>query len=82
MLRILTHADALPLKSCPMVPAGSVMESFLPLQDDRIRYNGQPIALVVADSFDHATEAAGRVRIAYETGLAVADIDDPTARPI
>ena len=82
VLRILTHADALPLKSCPMVPAGSVMESFLPLQDDRIRYNGQPIALVVADSFDHATEAAGRVRIDYETELAVADIDDPTARPI
>ncbi|WP_307756216.1 molybdopterin cofactor-binding domain-containing protein, partial [uncultured Bradyrhizobium sp.] len=82
VLRILTHADALPLKSCPMVPAGSVMESFLPLQDARIRYNGQPIALVVADSFEHATEAAGRVRIDYETELAVADIDDPAATSI
>ena len=48
VLRILTHADAIALKSSPMVPVGSVMESFRPLQDDHILYNGQPIALVVA----------------------------------
>ncbi len=80
VLRILTRSDALPLQSCAMVPAGSVMESFLPLQDDRIRYSGQPIALVIADSFDHATEAASRVRVEYKSEPAVADIDDPMAK--
>src|SRR3984957_7013896 len=82
VLRILTHADALPLKSCPMVPAGSVMESFLPLQDDRIRYNGQPIALVVADSFDHATEAAGGCAMDYETDRPAPALETPRLRPL
>jgi xanthine dehydrogenase YagR molybdenum-binding subunit len=30
------------------------------LQDDAVHYNNQPIALVVADTFEHAREAAAR----------------------
>jgi xanthine dehydrogenase YagR molybdenum-binding subunit len=36
------------------------------LQDDRVHYNGQPIGLVVADTFEHATAAAHLVRITYD----------------
>ena len=43
------------------------------LQDDGVRYNGQPIGLVVADTFEHAREAADLVRVRYETEPAVLD---------
>jgi len=43
------------------------------LQDDGVRYNGQPIGLVVADTFEHAREAANLVRVRYENEAAVLD---------
>jgi xanthine dehydrogenase YagR molybdenum-binding subunit len=36
-----------------------------PLQDNKIRYYGQIIALVVADSFEQARDAAARVKVDY-----------------
>lgn len=44
-------------------PPGNV---FKPLKDDVIRYNGQPIALVVAETFELARYAAERLEILYE----------------
>ncbi|RZJ73052.1 xanthine dehydrogenase family protein molybdopterin-binding subunit [Flavobacterium sp.] len=44
-------------------PPGKV---FKPLSDDRIKYNGQPIALVVADDFETARYAASLVKVEYE----------------
>ena len=41
--------------------------TFRPLHDDRIVYSGQPVALVVAESFDLARHAAGLVQVTYET---------------
>jgi xanthine dehydrogenase YagR molybdenum-binding subunit len=35
------------------------------MQSDRVAYRGQPIALLVADSLETATEAAGLVRAEY-----------------
>lgn len=35
------------------------------LQEDRVYYNGQPVALVVADTFERARDAARRVRMRY-----------------
>ena len=39
---------------------------FRPLHSDRILFNGQPIALVVADSFEAARDAASLVRAEYD----------------
>jgi xanthine dehydrogenase YagR molybdenum-binding subunit len=39
---------------------------FRPLHSDRILFDGQPIALVVAESFEAARDAASLVRAAYE----------------
>ena len=36
-----------------------------PLEDDVIRYYGQYVALVVADTFEHATAAADKIRVSY-----------------
>lgn len=44
-------------------PPGTV---FKPLKDNDIKYNGQPIALVVADSFELARYAATKLDIVYD----------------
>ncbi|KUJ50036.1 xanthine dehydrogenase family protein molybdopterin-binding subunit [Chryseobacterium sp. JAH] len=44
-------------------PPGTV---FKPLKDNDIKYNGQPIALVVADTFELARYAATKLDIVYE----------------
>jgi xanthine dehydrogenase YagR molybdenum-binding subunit len=40
---------------------------FRPLYDDAIHYSGQPVALVVAESFESARHAASLIHITYET---------------
>lgn len=44
-------------------PPGTV---FKPLKDNEIKYNGQPIALVVAETFEMARYAATKINIVYE----------------
>ena len=46
-----------------MAPGGS---PFRPLYDDKIKFNGQPIALVVAEDWETARFAASLVRVDYE----------------
>ena len=43
-------------------------QSYLPLQDDRIHYAGQPIALVVADTLAQAFHAGTLIEVRYEVG--------------
>jgi xanthine dehydrogenase YagR molybdenum-binding subunit len=43
-------------------PTGRALSLF---QDDRVHYNGQPIAVVIAESFEIATHAASLVRTTY-----------------
>jgi xanthine dehydrogenase YagR molybdenum-binding subunit len=45
------------------------------LQEDDVYYNNQPIAVVVADTFEHARDAAARLRIEYERKDAVLDFE-------
>jgi xanthine dehydrogenase YagR molybdenum-binding subunit len=44
-----------------------------------VRYNGETIAAVIAESREQASEAAKLVRITYEETPSVADMDDPKA---
>ncbi|HVY08166.1 MAG TPA: xanthine dehydrogenase family protein molybdopterin-binding subunit [Burkholderiales bacterium] len=66
VIYVLTHdnAPALPQKGRAAVnpPAGRILSL---LQDDVVKYNGQPIAVVVADTFENAMEAAANVNVAY-----------------
>jgi xanthine dehydrogenase YagR molybdenum-binding subunit len=48
---------------------------FRPLSSDEIQYSGQPIALVVAESFEAAREAAGLVGVSYEREPHETDLD-------
>jgi xanthine dehydrogenase YagR molybdenum-binding subunit len=68
VIAILTHDNApeLPQKGKAAVnpPAGRTLSL---LQDDEVHYNGEPIAVVVADSLEIATDAATRLKIDYAT---------------
>ena len=52
----------------PQIGAGrwSLGRDPRPLQDERIHYAGQPVALVVAETFEQACEAARAVSVTYE----------------
>jgi xanthine dehydrogenase YagR molybdenum-binding subunit len=41
-------------------------QPFRPLHDDRILFADQPVALVIAESYEAARDAAGMVRVSYE----------------
>jgi xanthine dehydrogenase YagR molybdenum-binding subunit len=55
-----------------VAPSGS---PFRPLYDDKILFNGQPVALVVAEEFEIARFAASLVRVEYERKPHVTDFD-------
>jgi len=67
VLGVLTHRNApqLPQKGLAAVnpPAGRTLSL---LQDDAVHYNGQPVAVVVADTFERATAASRRVHVSYQ----------------
>ena len=54
-----------------VAPEGS---PFRPLYNDRIMFNGQPIALVVAETSEIARFAASLVRVEYESEAHVTDV--------
>jgi len=68
VLDILTHERRPPMRSMRMffkdmtAPAG---KPFRPLHDANIAYSGQPVALVVAETFEAARYAASLVRLSY-----------------
>lgn len=49
--------------SDPLAPPGS---PFRPFYDEKILYNGQPVALIIADTFETAAYAAGLIEVDYE----------------
>jgi xanthine dehydrogenase YagR molybdenum-binding subunit len=65
-LMVMTHENAMRLpkggKAAVKPPAGRVMSL---LQDDQVHYNGQPIALVVAETLEQCREAARQLVITY-----------------
>jgi xanthine dehydrogenase YagR molybdenum-binding subunit len=77
VIDVLTHENRLPMPGSDsaykddVAPAGS---PFRPLYDDRIRFSGQPIALVLAEDWETARFAASLVHVEYETDAHVTDI--------
>jgi xanthine dehydrogenase YagR molybdenum-binding subunit len=63
VLAVHTHVDPLPLFGGAESGVGY---NWLPLQDNRVRYHGQIVGLVVAESFEQARDAAALVRVDYD----------------
>ncbi|WP_205746752.1 xanthine dehydrogenase family protein molybdopterin-binding subunit [Duganella callida] len=68
VVEVITHLNRPRIRSFDIfykdmtAPGGS---PFRPLYDDRVAYSGQPVALVVAESFEAAREAARLVEVVY-----------------
>ncbi|MGN9907568.1 xanthine dehydrogenase family protein molybdopterin-binding subunit [Phytohabitans sp. LJ34] len=63
-------------------PQPFYVKGFVPLQDNRIHHNGQPVALVVAQTFEQARFAASLVHVEYRAEKPEIAIDDATAEPL
>lgn len=72
VLAVMTHDNAPRLpeggKAAVNPPAGRVLSL---MQDDVVHYNVQPIAVVIADTFERATDAAARVAVSYDQSAPV-----------
>jgi xanthine dehydrogenase YagR molybdenum-binding subunit len=82
VLAVLTHENADRLTPIGRFPSGCGAQGLTPLQDDRIRFTGQPVGVVVAETLEQATDAARRVQVAYKTAPFVVDDADPDARAV
>jgi xanthine dehydrogenase YagR molybdenum-binding subunit len=60
---VLTHAEMPKLNAPPVPPASSVR---VPMQDEEIRYEGEPIAIVLAQTLEAAEHAASLVQTDIE----------------
>ena len=73
---VVSHVNAMRLpqggKAAVQPPAGRVLAL---LQDDRVAYGNQPIAMVVAETFEQAVGAAALVRVTVEHAPAALDFD-------
>jgi xanthine dehydrogenase YagR molybdenum-binding subunit len=71
VLLVMTHLNAppqAPSATTDEVAAASGFTFALPkpfLTDDKVRYRGEPVAFVVAETFEQARDAAARVRVSY-----------------
>jgi xanthine dehydrogenase YagR molybdenum-binding subunit len=55
-------------------------KDLLPLQNDRIFYDGQVVAVVMAETFEQAEHAAGLVKVYYEMETPVFDLEKNLAQ--
>jgi xanthine dehydrogenase YagR molybdenum-binding subunit len=83
VVAVMTHRNAPRLKPLPSMvsdPRGGSPDSLPVMQDDRIRWNGQPIAVVLAETQEQANHATSLIRAAYKTEVALTDFEKVRAR--
>src|ERR1700740_1905197 len=70
ILEVLTHKNRPPMASTDQAWKDDIAPEegspFRPLYDDRILFNGQPIALVVAEEWEIARFGASLIRVGYQ----------------
>lgn len=80
-IAVITHENAPRMKKPPLLNVnlmqrGSAASDLPPLQDDRIQWDGQPVAMVVATTLEQAEHAASLVRVEYEMEKATLSFDE------
>ncbi|MBY0612983.1 MAG: xanthine dehydrogenase family protein molybdopterin-binding subunit [Beijerinckiaceae bacterium] len=66
VVKVYTHLNAPKLTPVPIFPLGPAGEGRPPLQDDRVDYGGQAVALVVARTPEEAQAAADAIKVTYD----------------
>lgn len=79
VLAIITTDNAETLRNLKPAPQ---KVTFPLLQSNDIKFNGQHVAVVVADSFEHATAAAAAVRVHYRATKAVNAMDQALSESV
>jgi xanthine dehydrogenase YagR molybdenum-binding subunit len=83
VLLVMTHRNAPRLKAPLLMmadPKGAAASSLPVMQDDSIHWNGEPAAVVVAETQEQADHAATLVRVRYEARPGVTVFDEAKAR--
>jgi len=85
VLAILTHENIPRLAKTPNAKADQktmegIIMGFMPLTGAEIFYAGQPVALVVADTFERATHAAAQLKVSYQAEAPIASFRSPQAQ--
>jgi len=84
VLAILTHQNLPKLVKTPNDAEGKkaigAPMGFMPLTGDQIYYAGQPVAVVVADTLEHAQYAAALVKVQIIAEKPIASYEDPKAQ--
>ncbi|XIA62425.1 xanthine dehydrogenase family protein molybdopterin-binding subunit [Bradyrhizobium sp. TZ2] len=84
VIAVITHRNAPRLPYAPhksyIDPATG--ERLHVLQDDHVRFYGQPVAIIIANTLDQAERAAAALRVSYAAERPIVDPADPKARPV
>ncbi|HEU4805104.1 MAG TPA: xanthine dehydrogenase family protein molybdopterin-binding subunit, partial [Nitrobacter sp.] len=79
VIAILTHENRPPMANNDKAYKDDVAPEqgspYRPLYDGEIKFNGQPVALVLAEDFETATFAASLVRVEYDEQPHITDIE-------
>jgi xanthine dehydrogenase YagR molybdenum-binding subunit len=83
VLLVMTHENAPRLSAPPRFPQGSSASNLPVMQDASVHWNGQPVALVVAETQEQADYAASLVHVTYRPEKADLSFEDslPKAKP-
>jgi len=73
VVRVFTHLNAGRLGKAPAADAPPQWS--WPLQSDRVFFNGQPIALVVAETYEQARHASRLVKVSYQREAHATDLE-------
>jgi xanthine dehydrogenase YagR molybdenum-binding subunit len=78
VVEVMTYRNAPRVKELAFDFAVPMTEQLAPLQDERIRYDGQHVALVLGETFEAARDAALLVDIRYAAEPAVTSLEAAT----
>ena len=80
VIDIITHENAEQLKATKLFSSGGYMSTTIqPLKSPEVAHDGEIIAVVLANTFEAAREAAHRVKVNYAAVAPTASFDSPGA---
>jgi xanthine dehydrogenase YagR molybdenum-binding subunit len=83
VVAILTHENAPQMKAPPAMVEdanGAAISNLPVMQDDSVRWNGQPVAVVIAESQEQADQAASLIQVEYVPEASMLSFDASRAR--
>ncbi|SEH01044.1 xanthine dehydrogenase YagR molybdenum-binding subunit [Nonomuraea solani] len=83
VLKVISHLNApkLPYRPFRGIPDPAKGERLRVFQDDRVRFFGQPVAVVVAETLEVAQHAASLVKVTYAGERPATDMSAPAGNP-